>query len=146
MSKSAQNYNTSNTNFNDLPSNNETIFLYPSIPSEIYSIIKNLNLSQSDKNEFPAKLFKLIAFELSSRISNLINTCMTTGKYPDLLKIARVIPIFKKGSPSEPQNYRPISILPNLNKIIEKVLYIRISQFADRYCLIPANQNGFVKI
>jgi hypothetical protein len=65
------------------------------------------------------------------------------GCYPDLLKIARIVPIFKKGSKSLIENYRPISILPVLNKIIEKLTYVRLSSFIDCNNLMSSSQHGF---
>ena len=59
---------------------------------------------------------------LSSIISNLINTCFLSGTFPKILKRAIILPLFKKGSDSVVSNYRPISLLPPLSKILEKCL------------------------
>ena len=69
--------------------------------------------------------------------------CITTGVQPDKLKLAHVIPIFKKGSKLLVSNYRPISLLSNLNKIIEKIMHKRIYDFLDRYNLLYELQFGF---
>ena len=62
-----------------------------------------------------------------------------------MLKHADVIPIFKTGSSTDINNYRPISILPLLSKIFEKCIYSRLVGFMDRYHLININQYGFQK-
>ena len=61
-------------------------------------------------------------------ISKLINLAFE-GVYPSCLKLTKVLPIFKSGSKTVPGNYRPISLLSNINKIIEKAIYSRLYSF-----------------
>ena len=70
---------------------------------------------------------------------------LTTGVHPDLLKIAKTIPIFKKGSKLNTRNYRPISLLSNLNKILEKLMFNRIYKFLEQHKCIYDRQFGFRK-
>ena len=67
----------------------------------------------------------------------------STGQFPSFLKIAKVIPIHKKQSKVEYTNYRPISLLSNNEKIIEKLMYKRLSDFLDTNNLIYSLQFGF---
>ena len=69
--------------------------------------------------------------------------CIAQGVFPDCLKIAEVIPIFKKGNHNLATNYRPISILSQFDKIFEKLIYIRISSYLEKYDLLSKNQFGF---
>ncbi|CAL4087967.1 unnamed protein product, partial [Meganyctiphanes norvegica] len=78
-------------------------------------------------------------------LEKIFNLALTTGVYPDNLKIAKVIPIFKKGSPTSVNNYRPISILSTINKIFEKILYARLINYIDKFQLIYKYQYGFRK-
>ena len=64
-------------------------------------------------------------------LASIINLSFATGIHPDKLKIARVTPILKKGSKLEISNYRPISLLSNLNQIFEKVMYSRVYDFIN---------------
>ena len=64
---------------------------------------------------------------------------------PDTLKIARVVPILKKGDPSIFSNYRPISVLPSISKLLEKLAYKRIITFLDSNNILHDNQFGFRK-
>ena len=57
-----------------------------------------------------------------------------TGEYPDLLKLVKVIPIFKGGETQDINNYRPISLLSIFNKIIEKIMQKRLYAFLERQC------------
>ena len=70
---------------------------------------------------------------------------MQTGTFPDELKIARVIPLFKSGNRNLMSNYRPISILPTLSKIFEKLIHVRIYQFLDENQVLYNYQFGFRK-
>ena len=70
---------------------------------------------------------------------------MAEGTFPDVLKVGRVTPIFKKGNLEEVGNYRPVSTLPVFGKIFEKVMYSRIYEFALSQGIIDKNQFGFRK-
>ena len=67
------------------------------------------------------------------------------GTFPDVLKVGRVTPVFKKGNPEDVGNYRPVSTLPIFGKIFEKVMYSRIYNFALSQGIIDKNQFGFRK-
>ena len=67
----------------------------------------------------------------------------STGKFPSVLKIAKVIPIHKKQSKVDYTNYRPTSLLSNIEKIIENLMYKRLSYFLDTNNLIYLLQFGF---
>ena len=75
----------------------------------------------------------------------LYNLSISNGIYPKLLKIGRVIPIFKSGDPLKSNNYRPITNLLNINKIFELLTYNRIMKFIDRFDLLTNHQFGFRK-
>jgi len=68
---------------------------------------------------------------------------MAKGEFPNLLKIAQITPILKITSPKSPNGYRPISILPTLSKVFEKVIYSRLYSFVTSNCILSPQQNGF---
>ena len=70
---------------------------------------------------------------------------MRTGTHPDCLKLAMVIPIHKKGSKLEVGNYRPISLLSNINKLLEKIVHVRTYSFLEKYKCLYKYQFGFRK-
>jgi hypothetical protein len=76
---------------------------------------------------------------------HLVNMSFTQGYFPDELKIAKVVPIFKSGDPQLPSNYRPISILSILSKIFERIFYIRLYDFLNQENILYENQFGFRK-
>ena len=94
---------------------------------EIKAIINRFNANKSTgPSSIPSKCLHYMSDSLIYPLTLIINTCFATGTHPDKLKIAKVIPIFKKGSKLIPANYRPISLLSNINKIVEKIVFSRI--------------------
>ena len=65
--------------------------------------------------------------------------------FPNILKIAKVIPIFKSGEKSSIENYRPIFLLPVFSKVIEKLIKTRILSFINRHDILYDRQSGFRK-
>ena len=65
-------------------------------------------------------------------ITNCINKCISIKSFPDELKVADVIPVLKKEDPNNKANYRPISLLPLISKIFERVLFEQIEKFSEK--------------
>ena len=80
---------------------------------------------------------------ISPSIAALINKSLTSSHFPNQLKLAKVFPIFKNGSKSDPSNYRPISILPTISKIFEKHVNKHLLGYLNKYKLIHECQSGF---
>ena len=80
---------------------------------------------------------------VSEPLAFIMNLSFPTGIFPDNLKMARVVPIFKKGDKSIPGNYRPISILPIISKLFEKLVNNRIVNFLERNEILYNHQYGF---
>ena len=135
-----------NKSFTDYLNNplNNSFLLYDCDELEIKNIINSLISSKaSGPNSIPTKILHLLKEEISTPLKNIFNLSFRTGHHPDLLKIAKTIPIFKKGSRSLVCNYRPISLLSNLNKILEKLMFARLYKFLDKYKCIYSLQFGF---
>ena len=69
------------------------------------------------------KILKLLKYDISQQLTDIFKMSFLTGQFPSVLKIAKVIPIHKKQSKVDIANYRPISLLSNIEKIIEKLMY-----------------------
>ncbi len=91
------------------------------------------------------KLLKACNNELATSLAHIANLIFLSGNYPDQLKIAKVIPLFKKCEPHLSKNYRPISLLSILNKIIEKLFHKYLYQFLQKYNILYKFQFGFHK-
>ena len=74
-----------------------------------------------------------------------MNQSLNTGIFPDSLKIAKITPIFKKENPHITDNYRPISLLPSISKVFEKVVYTQIYDYFTENNLLYDSQYGFRK-
>ena len=123
-----------------------SLVLYDTSPQEISTIISQLkNKNSEGPDEIPVNVLKKINNSVSPIISYLINKSIRNGIYPDCLKTAKVIPLFKAGDPFDPGNYRPISLLSIINKIFEKALYNRLLNFLETNNIINHNQFGFRK-
>ena len=127
--------------------NPHSIFLAPTTPEEIAKVISSFSTSKSSgPNSIPVRVLKLLKLDISEPISTLINRSFSAGVFPSALKVSKVIPVFKnKGSPLEVSNYRPISLLSNIEKIYEKVMYTRLMDFLNRFKQIYSRQFGFRK-
>ena len=87
----------------------------------------------------------MAANSISNFIATLINKSISSGTFPSQLKCAKVFPVFKSGSKSDPSNYRPISILPTISKIFEKHVNKHLMNYLNKYKLICESQSGFRK-
>ena len=72
-----------------------------------------------------------------------MNLSIETGIFPTKLKYAKIIPIFKLGNKDDPTNYRPISLLSNINKMFERLMYNRLITFIERNNVLYSSQYGF---
>ena len=116
----------------------------PTEPKEIELIIKEFDPSKGvGPNSLPPKILKLISPLISKPLTDIFNKSFKTGIFPDLLKISKINPIHKKDSKLIISNYRPISLLSNLNKIIEKLMFKRLYTFLEQHKCIYDLQFGF---
>ena len=102
----------------------DSFFLSPTDKYEIVNIISSLDSNKSaGPNNLPTKILKLLKSYISTQLSNIFNISFSTGFFPSMLKIAKVVPIGKKYSKLDYSNYRPTSILSSLEKKLEKLMY-----------------------
>ena len=90
-----------------------------------------------------SKLFKKLAPTIIKPLMLLVTQVFNTGIFPDKLKVAKVIPVFKKGIPTIINNYRSISLLPVVSKVMEKILANQLSSHFESKKLFVNNQYGF---
>ena len=122
---------------------NNSLFLSPITDNETHDIINCLDSNKS--NDIFPKLLKALCNMFYPILTYLFNSCMLTRNFPDELKISRVIPMFKSGNRNLMSNYRPISILPTISKIFEKLIHVRLYQFLDENQVLYNYQLGFRK-
>jgi len=141
-----KNIKPSNKSFKDfLPiSTSNSIVMLPTTKSEVFKVIKELkNNSSPGLDNVPTNIIKFASEFISEPLAELINCSMKSGIFPDKLKVAKVIPIFKTGDRSLINNYRPISILNAFSKIFEKVILSRLLGFLNKQNFFYSQQFGF---
>ena len=112
--------------------------------SETLSIINKLkNKNSSGKDEISNKLLKSIKDEIAKPLTIIINQSLKTGVFPDALKIAKVKQLYKKGDNFCLNNYRPISLLPTISKIFERVMFTQLYSYLNANNLLSEQQYGF---
>ena len=89
------------------------------------------------------KLLKCIKHELSKSLTLIINQMLTTGIFPESLKLSKITPIYKKGDRVFLENYRPISLLPTISKIFERVIHDQLYDYFNSNNLLATQQYGF---
>ena len=99
----------------------------------------------SGHDEISSKLLKDIGVVIAPTLSVIINQSLCTGVFPDKLKIAKVIPLFKKGDESLIENYRPISLLSSISKVFERIVFNQLYKYLDDNNLLFDSQYGFIK-
>lgn len=123
-----------------------SLFLSPTDPIEIEKIIDNLKSGKaSGPDGISTTFIKHGKEEIAFILTNLINECLSNGFFPDCLKQALVVPIHKKDDKACPDNYRPISLLPCISKIFEKIIYKRFLDFCKEQKILSDQQFGFRK-
>ena len=111
---------------------------------ELIEIINSLAPKTStDIHGISMKLIKDLKFQLATPLTHLFNLSITTGTFPSNLKTSRTIPIFKAGNPLLCDNYRPISLLSSLSKILEKIISIKLVNHLEINHLLHDHQYGF---
>ena len=128
--------------FSDYLSNesDSTIFLQPSDKEEIATIMSSLNSSEaSGPNSIPYRILFLLKNDISKQLAYLFNLFFLTGVFPSVLKTAKVVPVFKKDSKLDYSNYRPISLLSNIEKILQKLMYKRLYTFLNNNIIYNNN-------
>ena len=110
----------------------------------IYDILKKTNITKSPGIDKLSGIFiRDGAKVLAHPLSEIINLFITSSTFPDPGKIAKLKALFKKGSKTDPKNYRPISLLPLLSKIFEKVIHSQTASFLETNSILFTHQTGF---
>ena len=124
----------------------QSIFLSPCSENELRTIIRNMSTSKaSGPFSIPINLLVEFLDVLIEPLNFVINLSLKEGTFPTLCKDAYVCPIYKKNDRTRCENYRPISLLPNMSKIFERVMYNRLNDFLVQHDVIYQFQFGFQK-
>jgi len=121
-----------------------SFFFNPVIPLDIELEISLLPSNKAyGLYSCPVRILKCARNILSSPLAELINLSVQSGKYPSKLKHAKITPVYKGEDATDPNNYRPISLLSVFNRIFEKTMYNRLKSYIEDNELLYKAQYGF---
>jgi hypothetical protein len=124
--------------------NLNSFFMQPILSEDVSSFISSLKNSKSPGfDKVSSAMIKKIAPSIIPILTYLYNFSLMTGEFPRCLKSAIVVPIFKRGDPTQPNCYRPISLLSVFSKILEKVVKKQLLSFLNKNKFFSNNQFGF---
>ena len=99
---------------------------------QIKAVIRDLSTNKAAGGEIPVNIFKKSNFSFDE-LTKCVNYALTNGKFPITLKNANVTPVHKKDEPADKTNFRPVSVLPLLSKVFERVIYDQLGKCMDTF-------------
>ena len=130
---------------NTLKSRTKKIFNFEYV--SVIFVRKQLKLLKRSKatglDNLPPSMLKDAADVICKPLCHIINISLCNGSFPEIWKKARIVPVHKSAKTSLPENYRPISIVPVLSKILEKAVHLQLSAFLEDNKLLSNKQFGF---
>ena len=112
---------------------------------QVKEYVLSIPSDKSINDIMPIKVYKYIIPEIIKPVAHIVNLSMKSGIMPMACKIATITPILKNGDPNDPNNYRPISILPLLGKCIEYFVNQQLTEYVETNKLLTNHQYGFRK-
>lgn len=120
-----------------------SMYMTPTNTNEVMNYLKELKSESPGFDEISPKVLKFTNNILTIPLTHIINLTIKQGIFPQHLKKAKVIPIFKSGNRCDINNYRPISVLPAFSKIFEKVIVARLVKYLEENQILSQYQHGF---
>ena len=118
----------------------------PVTVSNVYHLLHGLSSNKATGvDKISSKIIKIAAPAISDSLTYIFNQAITLSLFPHEWKTARVIPLYKNGQRNLPGNYRPISVLPVISKIMERILYDQLYNYLTKFELLSDSQFGFRK-
>ena len=122
----------------------DSMFFMPTTESAIKQLINNVDTSKAvGEDGVDVLTLKRCCESVSRVLCKLVNQSMSSGKVPTKIKIAKVRPLYKDGDRDNVNNYRPISVLPTVSKIFEKVVNVRLKRYLYSHDYLYKFQYGF---
>ena len=133
------------SNFKDFLGNtvNDNFVFNQISPNDVIQMINDFNDSACGYDGISIRLIKLSRDKICEVLTHICNLSLAAGIFPHELKIAKITPIFKTGKANDVKNYRPISVLPAISKIIEKCVLLQLEEFMTAHDILTECQFGF---
>ena len=124
--------------------NDSSMFLGPVDVNEVLKTVNSCNSKTStDCDEMSMSLVKNIIYDVITPFTYICNLSFEKSVFPDKMKVAKVVPLYKSGSHNHFTNYRPVSLLPQFSKVLEKLFDVRLQKFIEKYSVLHDSQYGF---
>ena len=118
--------------------------LTPTTVHEIDTLIKKLpNKSSNGFDNISNIMLKSLRTSITFLLCHIFNTSLMEGSFPDRMKVAEIIPLYKSKEMDNMINYRPISLLITLSKLLEKIMYQRLYSYLECNNILYNSQYGF---
>ena len=129
---------------NQIPRQQDSMVIQKTTPMELDAIIKKLpNKASHRHDEVSSVMLKALRISIVFPLCHIFNHSIMEGKFPTRMKLAEVIPLYKGKSMDQVVNYRPISLLITLSKLLEKIIYQRIYKYLEDKSILYSSQYGF---
>ena len=122
-----------------------SFFFRPISCNAVKHVINNLKNKSAHISTYPNLVLKYLSNLIAPILCDIYNKSIQAGYFPQSLKSARVVPVYKSGPKTEVNNYRGISVLPPFGKIFEKLVHFQLYNYLDNLKLLSPNQYGFRK-
>lgn len=114
-------------------------------PSVVYGSFNSIKSNAAGIDDLTLVMLKLCLPMIVNHVTHIINCCLEIGYFPQCWKRSVVTPVPKVKNPSSVNELRPISLLPVLSKVLERVVHLQASNFLRKNSLLPVHQSGFVE-
>ena len=134
-----------NCNFKQYIPETNTTFKFRNISVKtVIEVLKSLASGKATGlDKISAKLLKISASAIADSLCRIFNKSAETGIFPTEWKNAKVFPLFKKDNKTDPNNYRPISILPAIAKVFERIIYNQLYDYLSHNDILSKHQSNF---
>ena len=110
---------------------NRKLFFQSVSEDTVKNVVKNIPSDKATTREIPVDILKISEFWFN-KLTKLIKA-FNENKFPDTLKLSDIVPVFKKLDPTDKTNFRPVSVLPLLSKVFEKIMYDQLYEYAETF-------------
>ena len=125
---------------------NSSLYSLSFSESEVLKVLKGLDIAKATGPDgISNRLLKLTADSICRPLCTIFNKCMEHGKFPTLWKKAHVSPIFKANDRQNHTNYRPISLLSNIGKILERLVFMKLYDYCKSHGLLTWRNSAYKK-
>ncbi len=127
-------------------SKSEFTAFQPKTVNDILNLLCGLSSNKATGiDKISCRIIKIAAPAIADSLTHIFNQAITLSSFPDQWKVASVTPLYKNGQRNIPGNYRPISVLPAISKIMERIMYGQLYNYLTKFGLLSESQFGFRK-